>query len=83
MSRLLDTIKELGLSVDTLRRGLWKGTDVEAANRGQITAEEYFTRSVPRLGVSANRIGMVIETLFAGVLNEPMLEWVTSRRSVS
>jgi putative hydrolase of the HAD superfamily len=73
--------KELGLSVEVVRQEIWKGADVEAANRGQITAEEYFARSATRLGVSADRVGAVVEALFAGVLNEPMVNWLASRRS--
>jgi hypothetical protein len=65
--------KKLGLSVDETRRALWKGEDVEAANRGHITAEEYFERTAPRLGVPSSQVGMIIEMLFAGVLNEPMV----------
>ena len=73
--------KELGLSVEEVRRVLWKGEDVEAANRGHITAEEYFARAAPRLGVPASHVGMIVEALFAGVLNEPMVNWLANQRS--
>jgi hypothetical protein len=50
----------LGLSIDAVQKVLWDDADVEAANRGQITAEEFFSRSAARLGVPAGRIGKVI-----------------------
>jgi putative hydrolase of the HAD superfamily len=72
--------KELGLSVEEVRRALWKGEDVEAANRGRISAEEYFARAAPRLGVTAGRVGEIIEALFAGVPNGPLVDWLAGRR---
>ena len=72
--------KVLGLSVEEVRRALWKGEDVEAANRGRISAEEYFERAAPRLGVPARRAGEIIEALFAGVPNGPLVNWLAGRR---
>ena len=68
--------KQLQLPTEVVQRDLWYSTDVEAANRGQITAEEYASRAAYRLGIPANRVLAVVEKLFAGLLNRPLASWL-------
>lgn len=61
----------LGLRAGQLQPHLWHGPDVEAANIGVITAEEYSRRCAVRLGADETQVQEIIETAFGG---EPMDE---------
>jgi putative hydrolase of the HAD superfamily len=59
----------IGLSPEVLAAGLWHGPDVEAANVGAITAEEYAARTALRVGAGIDRAAEIlalIEEIFAG-----------------
>lgn len=56
----------LGLAPGELHARLWHGPDVEAANVGAITAEEYCRRCAPRLGTDPDRVRELIETAYTG-----------------
>jgi putative hydrolase of the HAD superfamily len=60
---------ELGVSEELLRRVLWHGPDVEAANVGALTAEQYAARAAARVGVSAERMLHVIDQIWNSELN--------------
>jgi putative hydrolase of the HAD superfamily len=72
--------RQLQLPTKVVQRDLWYGIDVEAANRGQITAEEYARRAAHRLGIPANRVLAVVEKLFTGSLNRPLALWLAGLR---
>jgi len=56
---------------------LWHGPDVEAANIGAITAEEYCRRCAGRLGVDEVQALALIETAFSGEhLNDELVTYV-------
>jgi putative hydrolase of the HAD superfamily len=59
----------IGLSPEVMAAGLWHGPDVEAANVGRITAEEYAARTARRVGAGIDRAAEIlalIEEIFAG-----------------
>jgi putative hydrolase of the HAD superfamily len=60
---------ELGVAEELLRRVLWHGPDVEAANVGALTAEQYAARAATRVGVSAERMFHVIDQIWNSELN--------------
>jgi putative hydrolase of the HAD superfamily len=59
------------LGVDGAR--LWHGPDIEAANLGGITAEEYSRRCAARLDVQEAAVHALMEHAFAGEVNEEMV----------
>lgn len=74
----------VGISADRLPQHLWHGPDIEAANIGAITAEEYCRRCGERLGVDQARVLSLIEDAFSGEsLNQELTAYVrTLRRRV-
>src|SRR4051812_9020293 len=62
----LDWARRLSIPPDQFQQRLWYGPDIEAANIGTITAEEYYHRCAERLSVDANYIRVIIEAAFAG-----------------
>ena len=66
----------LGLSPELARGALWHSDDIEAANVGRISAEEYASRAAVRLGVTGAAVLDAIEHVYAGRLNEPLVAWL-------
>jgi putative hydrolase of the HAD superfamily len=69
--------KQLGVEPERLRELIWIGSDIEAANVGAITAEEYCRRCAVRLGSDEMMILALIEDLFSGEhLNEELATYI-------
>ena len=63
----------LGVAPELARAALWHSEDVEAANVGRISAEEYASRAAARLDVASGAVLDAIEHVYAGRLNEPLV----------
>jgi epoxide hydrolase-like predicted phosphatase len=71
-----------GLAPGQLEPRLWYGPDIEAANIGAITAEEYTRRSAARLDADEANVGDIIETAFGGgPLNADLAAYARTLRS--
>jgi putative hydrolase of the HAD superfamily len=66
----------LGVAPELARGALWHSEDIEAANVGRISAEEYASRAAARLGVASAAVLGAIEHFYAGRLNEPLVAWL-------
>lgn len=72
----------LGITPAGLQRMLWHGPDIEAANVGAITAEEYARRCARRLGADQALVRELIEAAFAGEpINAALVTYASSLRS--
>ena len=69
-----------GLGHDGLLEALWHGPDIEAANLGGISAQEYVRRCSARCGVEESELYELMEHCFAGELNEELLEYARTLR---
>jgi len=58
--------KRLGFDQPEFERLLWLGPDIEEANLGRITAEEYCNRCARRLSTSADVVLKLVEGAFSG-----------------
>ena len=67
---------QLEAGSDSVRAALWLSEDVESANVGRLSAEEYAARAAARLGVSAAAVLAAIERVYAGRLNEPLVAYL-------
>jgi len=56
----------LGISSERFQDLLWHGSDIEAANVGAITAEEYARRCAVRLGADPGEVLALIEAAYSG-----------------
>jgi putative hydrolase of the HAD superfamily len=78
----MDWATRLALEPGQIHQLLWCGPDIEAANIGAITAEEYCRRCAGRLGVDEVQVRALIETAFSGEhLNEELAAYVRLLRS--
>lgn len=68
--------ERLGLDAETFGKRLWHGPDIEHANIGQISAEEYFERAALRLDTDPHTIRTIIQEVFAGELNHDLADYV-------
>jgi putative hydrolase of the HAD superfamily len=59
-----------------VQSALWHSGDVEAANVGRLSAEDYAARAAERLGVSGAAVLTAIESVYAGRLNEPLVDYL-------
>jgi putative hydrolase of the HAD superfamily len=66
----------LQMDARTLQQTLWYGPDIEAANIGTITAENYFDRSSTRMKLPAATIQAIIEEAYASDLNVDLIAYV-------
>ncbi|MBI3971762.1 MAG: HAD family phosphatase [Chloroflexi bacterium] len=65
--------ERLGIASGSFHQLLWYGPDIEAANVGAITAEEYYRRCARRMCVDQAQVRRLIEDAFAGEqLNEEL-----------
>jgi putative hydrolase of the HAD superfamily len=71
----LDWGERRGLARDGLAERLWHGPDIEAANLGEITAEEYARRCAARVGTDQAEVYALVEHCFGGDLNEELLAY--------
>jgi putative hydrolase of the HAD superfamily len=68
-----------GVAPAQLEQLLWHSPDVEAANVGVITAEEYCRRCAARLGAGEEAVRALIEGAFAGeAVNDALTTYVRS-----
>ena len=73
----MDWETQLAIEPGQIHQLLWYGPDIEAANIGAITAEEYFRRCARRLGVDEAPVRVLIETAFSGErLNDELAAYV-------
>ena len=66
----------LGVPPEVVRTTLWRSEDIESANVGRISAEEYAARAADRMGVSSASVLAAIESVYAGRLNEPLVAYL-------
>lgn len=72
----------LGMTPVDLQPRLWHGPDIEAANIGAITAEEYCRRCAQRLAANEGHVREIVETAFGGErLNEVLVAYVRGLRA--
>jgi putative hydrolase of the HAD superfamily len=70
-----------GLDSRSLDALLWHGPDVEAANLGVLSAEEYASRCARRLGADADHVRGLLEYAFASdQVNEELIRYARSLR---
>jgi putative hydrolase of the HAD superfamily len=73
--------RHIGIAPGRLRELLWYGPDIEEANVGAITAEEYCRRCAARLGSDEARVRAIIEDAFSGErLNEELATYIWALR---
>ena len=78
----MDWATQRAIDPGRIHQLLWYGPDVEAANIGTITAEEYCRRCAERLGADEVQVRALIETAFSGeCLNEELATYVRLLRS--
>jgi len=78
----MDLAMQLAIEPVQIHQLLWYGPDIEAANIGAITAEEYCRRCAGRLGIDEVQVRAIIETAFSGErLNEELAAYVRLLRS--
>lgn len=65
--------RRFGLQPGALDPLLWHGPDIEAANIGQISADEYVTRCAERLGTEESLARELLETAFYAEEPNPRL----------
>jgi putative hydrolase of the HAD superfamily len=66
----------------TLNHVLWHGPDIEAANIGTITAEEYCRRAARRLRADQAHVRLLVEHAFSGEqLNDDLVTYARTLRS--
>jgi HAD superfamily hydrolase (TIGR01509 family) len=70
----------LGVSADAVRAALWHPGDIEAANIGEISGEEYAARAAARLGIESKRVLDAIEEAYAGMLNTTLVSRLRALR---
>ena len=68
--------ERLGVPPALVRSALWHSEDVEAANVGRLSAEDYAARAAERLGVPAAAVLAAIESVYAGRLNAPLVAYL-------
>lgn len=72
----------LDIASERLHRLLWYGPDIEAANIGVITAEEYCRRCSERLRLDQGQVLTLIESTFSGeYLNDELTAYARTLRS--
>ena len=73
--------RQIGISPDKLKDLLWHSTDVEAANLGAMTTEEYCRRCAARLGAEEAMVRALVEDAFSGArLNEALATYMGGLR---
>ena len=65
----------LGVSPQALSRRVWDGPDIEAANIGALSAEEYAARAAARLQADAPTLLALLESLFSEPLNHELVAY--------
>ena len=71
----------LGLAPEWLDQHMWYRPDLEAANTGAITAEEYCRRCAERLGCDAAPVQALIEEVFTGGrVDQALVEYIHALR---
>src|SRR5262245_37124692 len=80
-------VKRLGITPEWFDANLWYGPDIEAANIGQMTAEEFALRCARRLGCDAVDVQIMIEGIIGNdttdALNQKLVDYIrTLRRRV-
>jgi hypothetical protein len=66
----------LGVPAALVQSALWHSEDVESANVGRLSAEDYAARAAERLGASSDAVLAAIESVYAGRLNEPLVTYL-------
>lgn len=68
------------MRAEDLARGFWHGPDVELANVGAISAEDYYARASSRLGIDADLVRAMVRELFVGEVNREFAAFVRTLR---
>ena len=66
---------------DELARRFWHGPDIELANVGAISAEDYYTRSSVRLDLPTDLVRAMVSELFVGEFNHEFAGFVRQLRA--
>lgn len=73
--------QKLGMQAGTLLPLLWDSGDIERANLGEITGEEFCRRAAPRVGTDEATIRALAEDAFAGdSVNRPLAAYIATLR---
>jgi putative hydrolase of the HAD superfamily len=69
--------RRLGITPEWLDAHIWYGPEIEAANIGQLTAEDYYQRCACRLGCDPVEVGTMIAEVFSGErLNDELVRYI-------
>lgn len=72
---------QCALSPDDLAARFWHGPDIERANIGAISAEDYYMRSAARLDLAADLVRAMVVELFVGEPNLALIDFVRALRA--
>jgi putative hydrolase of the HAD superfamily len=73
--------QKLGIAPNTLLSILLEGGDIERANRGEISGEEYCRRAAARVGTAEANLRALVEDAFAGdYVNQPLAAYIAGLR---
>jgi putative hydrolase of the HAD superfamily len=75
-SYFADWAARLRIAPEEFAALLWHGPDIEAANVGAISAEEYCQRGARRLNVAEAAVVACVEGAFAGTVDETLVNHV-------
>lgn len=69
------------MQASELAREFWYGPDIELANIGTISADEYYARSSRRLGIASDLVRAMVLELFVGEINYEFAGFVRELRA--
>lgn len=69
-----------GVGPGELAHQFWHGPDVESANIGAISADDYYARAALRLGVAAGVVHAMVRELFVGEIDQAFIDVVRGLR---
>lgn len=73
--------RQCALPADDLAARFWHGPDIERANVGAISAEDYYARSAARLDLAVDLVRAMVVELFVGEPNLALIDFVRGLRA--
>jgi epoxide hydrolase-like predicted phosphatase len=72
---------QCAMPADDLAARFWHGPDIERANVGAISAEDYYARSASRLNLAVDLVRAMVVELFVGEPNLALIDFVRALRA--
>jgi len=69
-----------GLDPEKIKQLIWNGADIEAANVGKLTGEEYFARAAKRLDTEPEIIRAIVHEAFVSEFNHELASFARDQR---